>query len=123
MKCINHDNVDAVGICKYCGRAICKQCILQNDLDVIVCSQKCLDEVTLGQDMVEKAKVAYGLKPGRIPVNMILYFVFGAILFFLGLLIVIGGKSTGYYLIVPGVLFFIMGCVYYYNQKNSGMRV
>ena len=43
MKCYNHHDRDAFGICKICGKGLCLEC-LKEEKGVIVCkSGKCLD--------------------------------------------------------------------------------
>jgi hypothetical protein len=40
MKCHSHPDVDAQGICIYCGKALCKACV-QTSQSRIVCSGGC----------------------------------------------------------------------------------
>lgn len=41
MKCNQHSQLDAVGLCVGCGRALCKRCIRTSREDEIVCSDLC----------------------------------------------------------------------------------
>jgi hypothetical protein len=47
MKCFNH-STDAVAVCAYCGRAMCKECILSPTAPQLVCSTNCA--TALAQD-------------------------------------------------------------------------
>jgi hypothetical protein len=123
MKCYNHDDEHAVGICKNCFKALCKQCIVPNEENVIVCSAKCLEEMIVYNLMMEKSKMAYGLKPGRIPATIIFLFLAGLFFAVFGFLMIIGGSNGGFFLLGIGLLFTVAGGLYYYNQKKSGIKV
>ena len=42
MKCYNHENLEAIGICKNCGIAVCKNCssLFEEKLICIKCREK-----------------------------------------------------------------------------------
>lgn len=39
MKCYNHHDRDAFGVCKVCGKGLCLECMEQKD-DMVVCAGK-----------------------------------------------------------------------------------
>lgn len=41
MKCFKHPN-DAVGVCSYCGRAMCNECVTLPKAPRLTCSVECL---------------------------------------------------------------------------------
>jgi hypothetical protein len=41
MKCINHNNADAIDICCVCGRGLCQSCILDSQAIDMFCSERC----------------------------------------------------------------------------------
>ena len=124
MKCFNHNDEEAVGICKNCCKAVCKQCLVPNEYDYIVCSIKCLEEVLVYQNMMDKAKMAYGLKPGRFPVSIIFLLMAGAFFAIIGILAIIGGGlESGILMLGIGIIFIIAAALYWINQKKSGIRV
>jgi hypothetical protein len=45
MKCYNHQNVDAVGVCKNCRKGICHDCLTDVG-NGIACTATCIREVT-----------------------------------------------------------------------------
>ena len=49
MKCYWHRNRDAIGICKSCGRAICKTC-MGDDRFILVCNQCYTTELFLNEN-------------------------------------------------------------------------
>ena len=124
MKCFNHNDEEAVGICKNCCKAVCKQCLVPNEYDYIVCSTKCLEEVLVYQNMMDKAKMAYGLKPGRFPVSIIFLLMGGAFFAIIGIFALIGGGvGSGIFMLGIGIIFIIAAALYWFNQKKSGIRV
>ncbi|HEY3915188.1 MAG TPA: hypothetical protein VGN61_11940 [Verrucomicrobiae bacterium] len=40
MKCARHD-LDAIGICAYCGRALCRQCVPNPTPTRLACDESC----------------------------------------------------------------------------------
>jgi hypothetical protein len=44
MKCFNHSEVEAVSICLGCGKAICRDCI-HDDESAVVCSGACAERI------------------------------------------------------------------------------
>ncbi len=58
MKCFNHPNADAVGVCKSCGRALCRDCIAEVGLSCS-CKGRCESIVGVMNDLVERGRTAY----------------------------------------------------------------
>ncbi|MBK9925919.1 MAG: hypothetical protein IPP66_11590 [Anaerolineales bacterium] len=122
MKCYVHESEEAVGICKHCVRAMCKQCAIPNDQNFMVCSERCKQEVLIYQDLMEKTKMAYGLKSGRLPATIIFLTLFGVLFMVFGCFAINTSLFLGIFTIVMGLAFLISGGVYYYNQVKSGLR-
>jgi hypothetical protein len=40
MKCFNHRELDALAVCKHCGRALCSSCAAETE-DLIACRGRC----------------------------------------------------------------------------------
>src|SRR5215510_1054102 len=45
MKCFKHDASDAVAVCAYCGRALCRDCIQPPSIGRVACSTDCAAEL------------------------------------------------------------------------------
>ena len=123
MKCYIHEDEIAVGVCKHCSKAVCKKCVVPNDQNFLVCSEHCKQEVLVYQELMEKTKMAYGLKPGRLPATIIFLAVFGILFLIFGCVTLYSNLYLGMFTIVMGLGFLVSGGIYYYNQKKSGMRV
>ena len=53
MKCFNHLDVNAVGLCKSCGRSLCADCYAEVG-DSLSCKGKCEEKVRILNSMIEK---------------------------------------------------------------------
>ncbi len=62
MKCYTHNQVDAIGICKHCYKALCVDCCsdLNNGL---ACKDKHEAQVTHLNQLIENNKKAYASQP------------------------------------------------------------
>lgn len=58
MKCFYHPTVDAVAVCKSCGRALCADCIADVGLSCS-CRNRCEKDVATLNDLVERGRTAY----------------------------------------------------------------
>ena len=52
MKCVSH-NSEAVAICAYCGRALCRDCVHSHEAARMVCSKRCADALTEGEKAMQ----------------------------------------------------------------------
>ena len=53
MKCLEHNSVDAVAVCTYCGRALCPDCIHDPAAPRLVCSTSCAESLSRGERALE----------------------------------------------------------------------
>ena len=58
MKCFNHPTVDAVGLCKSCSRALCRDCIGEVGKS-FSCKDRCEADVASINDLLERGRTAY----------------------------------------------------------------
>lgn len=52
MKCLIHTGQDAVGVCAYCGRAMCAECVVSPS-GRLSCSTACADALWRGEKALE----------------------------------------------------------------------
>ncbi len=102
MKCYQHRDADAIGICKACGKGLCEKCIVNADFG-ITCSEKCTKEVTQGHKLITNAVTLYsGQKK-----TSLLHPLF---VISMGVLFLIFGIQEELWAIIPvGILFFSFG--------------
>lgn len=53
MKCVKHNENDAVAVCAYCGRALCPACIEEPKAPRVVCSLKCSQALAHSEQALE----------------------------------------------------------------------
>ena len=46
MKCYQHNEIEAVAICAYCGRALCRECVPASAPARATCSTQCAESIT-----------------------------------------------------------------------------
>jgi len=84
MKCYNHSDVDATGVCVSCGKAVCKDCGV--DVNGKLMCKSCLSTRPM-QNTIQKEKKTFkprhfvflaigGLFALMIPVNLLLSLIF-----------------------------------------------
>jgi hypothetical protein len=116
MHCYNHSDLTAVGICQYCGKAICHECIELVDTKV-ACKSTCIEHtkrhnkfLSLSYQSLEKSSGAYK-SYGHFSL------IAGLLFFIMGILPIGMGKGWG------TIFFALLGCVFFYsaasNYKNS----
>jgi hypothetical protein len=58
MRCFTHSDVDAVAICKACGRALCHSCIAAVGRSC-ACKERCEGDVSAQADVLERGRTVY----------------------------------------------------------------
>src|SRR3954466_5832895 len=103
MKCFNHSSVDAVGVCRSCGRALCRDCITEIGLSCS-CKGRCEAVVETMNDLVERGGTAYQKSSATQMRNGVLIILLGALFLVFG---VWGGEGApwNYFFLAAGVLF------------------
>lgn len=82
MKCFSHDGSDAVGTCKNCNKALCKECAVDTGVG-LACRGKCEQELKEVQEIIEfsKSRTRQFKKTGKYTL-MIVYVLIAAAVFF-----------------------------------------
>lgn len=95
MKCYNHHTTDAIAICKSCGKGLCQDCAAELP-NGIACKNKCEDRVNLLNSMVDNNAKIIAASNRNI-------------------------KATGYFSIIFGGLFAILGTTFFLSNNIFGM--
>jgi len=119
MKCFKHLVTDAVAICAYCGKGLCRECALSPSPPRIVCSTEC------GEALVRDAKATQMLlqQSARNAGASAVYCYLGA-----GLSA--GGAIIAWFILPsPFLILFAAGCAFvllvsgiWYSRAASGFR-
>lgn len=110
MKCFNHSSSDAVGVCKSCGRALCRECVTEVGLS-LSCKDRCETVVGTMNDLVERGSTAYQKTSASYLRSGILVSLLGLIFFVLGVFGLLGGDRGPWAVLIAvmGLLFLGMG--------------
>lgn len=84
MKCYNHHQVDAVGICKNCSKGICTECLVDVG-NGIACKSTCEQEVRNINQLINRNKESYRLAGNSYLRNSIYMGLLGIIFISFGL--------------------------------------
>lgn len=120
MKCWNHKNRDAAGICSYCGTAVCRSCALKTPDGRLVCRPAC--RRSLNGDRTSKLTVQRELTVMNISqvwllgATAVAFIMFGFFLIFLGL------WPVSIYAFVTSVGFVIVGAMWWYRLRQTSER-
>lgn len=124
MNCFNHNSVNAIGICTNCHKGICSSCD-QKDGMYLVCCGECARRVKEKEEINDRAMRIYGIGPYSSRKNIsisALTTLFLGILFlaFAGYDLSLGISPTGFFIGGFGVIFLIVGFLYWMRSKRMG---
>jgi hypothetical protein len=113
MKCFNHSESDAIGLCKHCSKGICPACAIDTG-DGLACEGKCAEQVrAVNRLIANNVKATKAFKFGRYLMPV----------FFISMGLVITwsaffGTRSFKSIDLMGCIFIVMGIIYLvYNIK------
>lgn len=59
MRCFEHDTVEAVAVCKHCGRALCRTCVVESE-EGVSCAGRCADQLEGEHVLMKRSRKALG---------------------------------------------------------------
>ena len=96
MKCSRHD-LEAIGVCAYCGRALCKQCVPEADTARLTCAEACAPALAR-HDRALEILLEKSLQSAR--ANSVYYYLCGVLC--------VGATIAAYYCLpVPFLMWFL----------------
>jgi len=113
MRCYNHPENNAIGICKNCNKGLCKDCLTELE-NGIACTATCIDEVKQINYLINLNKNSYNVTSGSYLRNAYMY---GA----LGIAFIVFGSvmdSVSVFLFIMGTIF-IVGAWFSYISANK----
>lgn len=109
MRCFNHPESEAVGICKHCSKGICLECVKDSGHG-IACSSPCIDEIKSLYVAINRNKQVYSLG-ARASLRNAIWILLLAVVFITFGLWTKEDSTFRAYLIGTGVLF-VLGSVF-----------
>jgi hypothetical protein len=122
MECFNHAGVAGVGVCKACGKAICRTCVI--DLGyAVACSETCSKEAAELQEMNNKGKRIYGIGSSkkRLPSGALIYIIMAVVFGGIGIAGSFGGEIQ-WFMLIMGAMFGIFSVIAYRRAKDIGLQ-
>jgi len=116
MKCFNHPTVDAVGLCKSCSRALCRDCIGEVGKSCS-CKDRCEADVASINDLLERGRTAYQ-KSSRNTFRSGLFTLLLGLAFLLIGLASPMASGPNYFLLIMGLLFTGWGISFFVFARN-----
>lgn len=125
MNCYRHSEIVAVGICKNCFKAVCKDCC-EDVGNGLACKDTCVKEVAEYNEMTSRAKHIYGISGKSLlpSANVTIFGLFALGLWGFGIYVY---QKRGYidypeYLLFGmGVIFAIAALITYWRNKKIGI--
>lgn len=119
MHCYQHQDHEAVGICKACQKAVCTVCARDTSRG-LACSDACVDEVSALNQIIDRSKQIYSIgTKSKLPATGILfYFFFAATFGGFGLYPLTQEKSVEWFPLTMGIGFFLFGVMGYIRTRN-----
>ena len=114
MKCYNHHDKEAMGICKSCQKGLCTECIILID-GSISCKGECQEDVATLNYMVKKGRKVYKDLSKQWSPAIFIHILGG--LTFIGFGLIEKGTKLSFLLISLGIIFLITG-VLNINQRK-----
>lgn len=118
MRCFEHPDQHATGICCHCGKAVCQQCC-QVEGRKIACSETCAHELYLADQLDSRLRQSLGVGVNPpMPPSVSTYFLFGLILLVTGAYLSFQRGSFEMLTFAVAAVFFVMSGVSYRQYKN-----
>lgn len=119
MYCYQHQETEAVGICKACQKAVCTRCAKDTGRG-LACSDECVDEVSDLNQIIDRSKQIYSIgTKSKLPATGILfYFFFAAAFSGFGLYPLTRERNIEWFPLIMGLGFFLFGVLGYIRAKK-----
>ncbi len=118
MKCYNHAENDAVGVCKNCSKGLCKECLTEVN-NGIACTLTCIEEVERIDKLIKKGSQSYKTVYASQMRNAYLIGSMGIVFIFFGITM---DGITGF-LTIMGIIFIIGSVFNVINAKKYKQEI
>ena len=121
MNCFNHPDVPAIGLCKYCQKGLCKDCVV--DLGYGIACENHRVEVTALKEVHYSQGYSY-LDEKSLQKTLMVYKTTSMIFLYVGIGMIAGGFLANTFeriiLLIAGILFFGVSVMYSMDAKKLG---
>ena len=124
MECFTHNGKSAVGICKACGKAVCRTCA--KDLGFgLACSDTCATEYTELNEMNQRGKRIYGIGKNvkkKLPSGVVMWLMFAVFFGGFGIFQTIKTGRPDWFLLIFSAISLIVAFISYRRSKDLGLQ-
>jgi hypothetical protein len=124
MECFTHANTNAVGVCKNCGKAICRECAHDAGF-AVTCSDACATEAAALNEMNQRGKKLYGIDAtsSRLASSVVMWAIFFVCSIGYGLWQLPRNHDLAVYVLGFGGICGFMCLFSYRRSKSIGLQV
>lgn len=122
MECFSHHTAPAVAVCKHCGKAVCRSCVV-DVAGVVGCSSQCANELSELDRLTREAKKHQQLWEVRpaISSSVITWAVIGAVFLGWGTYRSLKGPSVDWFSLLFGAACCGLGVFSYLREKRAAI--
>lgn len=114
MRCFYHADIDAVAMCKNCGRGLCRTCAVDVG-NGLACPGPCEDEVRALNRVIGLNRTSYAKTSAAYVRTALYYAVFGAVVLAGG---VLDWRGMGWALIPAGIVLLVGAFLNYSTARK-----
>lgn len=108
VNCFNHPDRVALGLCKSCGRGLCRDCLAELQ-DGLACKGRCEQRVTLINRIIDSNRQVLAVARSNTRSAVVLLFVMGGLFLLLALGSLLAGKvAAGLFPLAIGLAFCLL---------------
>lgn len=122
MECFTHIGSQAIGVCKICGKAVCRGCAIDGGMH-ITCCEACSKEAVDLHELNQRGKKIYGIGvPRKTPSGVIVWLLFAALFGGFGIFQSIKNHQPDWFLLLFGAVSLLVALLAYSRSKDSGLQ-
>lgn len=123
MNCFTHTENSAIGICKACNKAVCRECFLDTG-NGLACSPDCEKEVREINSILARSKQIYNINAqgNRIPSGILVYIFFTVLFLGWGAFEYLARSRLNEFTLIMGLGFGVMGVILYRRMKKLNLN-
>jgi len=121
MRCFNHEDADAVAICKNCNKALCHACTADVG-NGVACSGSCEDEVRALNELIRRNRTASQRTGYAYHRNAVVCVLLAFIFVYLSVDAYQSGRSSLLVVTAGSALIFFLAAFFNYSAGQKFMR-
>jgi hypothetical protein len=124
MICFKHNDNQSVGLCKSCGKAVCKECAIEFSKG-LACSDMCEKDAKELVEMNERGKKLYGIgdyKSNKLASGVWVWLILSGAMWATAIINFFISNRPNYSSLIMAILFSIITIIIYRSSKRTGLN-